>query len=276
MDVRRMTREDVAVAIEWAAREGWNPGLHDAECFHAADPDGFLIGFVDGEPAAVISIVKYGQAFSFLGLYIVKPAFRGKGHGIALWNAAIESAGSRAIGLDGVVAQQDNYRKSGFVLAHRNVRYEGRGGGGIASDPSIVRLTADELAMVSSYDRRFFLFERDAFLSAWLAHGTAMGVLQDGRLAGYGVIRACREGMKIGPLFADSPAIAERLFLALRASAPGNTPVYLDVPAVNPEAVVLAERHGMTVVFETARMYKGDAPALPLPRIFGITTFELG
>jgi len=45
---------------------------------------------------------------------------------------------------------------------------------------------------------------------------------------------------------------------------------------VNSEAVALAERHGMKVVFETARMYRGDRPALPLERVFGITTFELG
>ncbi len=32
----------------------------------------------------------------------------------------------------------------------------------------------------------------------------------------------------------------------------------------------------MTVGFETARMYTGPAPALPLRRIFGVTTFELG
>ena len=29
-------------------------------------------------------------------------------------------------------------------------------------------------------------------------------------------------------------------------------------------------------VFETARMYRGSVPALPLNRIFGVTTFELG
>jgi hypothetical protein len=32
----------------------------------------------------------------------------------------------------------------------------------------------------------------------------------------------------------------------------------------------------MTVVFETARMYTGEAPRLPLDGIFGVTTFELG
>ena len=41
--IRPMRRAQVDSAIELAAREGWNPGLHDATCFHAADPMGFLV-----------------------------------------------------------------------------------------------------------------------------------------------------------------------------------------------------------------------------------------
>ncbi len=32
----------------------------------------------------------------------------------------------------------------------------------------------------------------------------------------------------------------------------------------------------MTVSFETARMYRGKARDLPVDRIFGVTSFELG
>jgi hypothetical protein len=32
----------------------------------------------------------------------------------------------------------------------------------------------------------------------------------------------------------------------------------------------------MTMVFETARMYKGNRPDLPMARLFGVTSFELG
>ena len=38
----------------------------------------------------------------------------------------------------------------------------------------------------------------------------------------------------------------------------------------------MAERHGMRVMFETARMYTGPAPQIASERVFGITTFELG
>lgn len=48
------------------------------------------------------------------------------------------------------------------------------------------------------------------------------------------------------------------------------------MPAPQAEAVALAHRHGLQPAFETARMYAGPAPALPMQRLFGITTFELG
>jgi hypothetical protein len=98
----------------------------------------------------------------------------------------------------------------------------------------------------------------------------------DGRsLRGYGVMRACREGFKIGPLFADDGEIAERLFAGLIACAPG-APVFLDTPEPNPAALALAVRFRMTPVFETARMYKNGSPETRLDPCFGVTSFELG
>lgn len=42
LKIRKMAREEVEFAIEMAAGEGWNPGIHDGEIFYEADPDGFL------------------------------------------------------------------------------------------------------------------------------------------------------------------------------------------------------------------------------------------
>lgn len=89
-------------------------------------------------------------------------------------------------------------------------------------------------------------------------------------------MRLCRSGYKVGPLFADSQEFADQLFSALKASAPEGAPIFLDMPAVSGAAVDLVRQHKMSVVFETARMYKGKIPDLPLDRLFGVTTFELG
>lgn len=273
--IRRMTRDEVALAADWAAGEGWNPGLHDAGCFHAADPEGFFLGELDGEPVACISGVRYGDEFGFLGFYIVKPEHRGQGYGYRIWQACMEHLGARNVGLDGVVEQQPNYRKSGFGLAYNNIRYEGVGAA--ADIPEAVDLAELPYAQVAAYDRRCFPAPRDAFLERWLEmpDSAALGLRKEGTLSGYGVIRRCRSGHKIGPLFADDAETAETLYRALAGEAAGE-PVFLDIPDVNPEAKALVARHGMSPVFETARMYTGPQPKLDLGRIYGVTTFELG
>lgn len=276
--IKTMNRKEVDIAIEWAATEGWNPGLHDADCFFTADPNGFLIGLIGHEPIATISAIKYGETFGFLGFYIVKPEYRGKGYGIQIWNAALKYLEGRNIGLDGVVAQQDNYKKSGFKLSYRNIRYEGIGGGTPPPDSVIVKLSSLPFETIDSYDQPFFPENRSKFIKSWINQPEclSLGIMQNGKLSGYGVIRACRVGYKIGPLFADNPELAESLFLALTSKVKSTEPVFFDTPEVNQSAVALAERYNMNVSFETARMYLGEMPDMPLNRLFGVTSFEIG
>jgi ribosomal protein S18 acetylase RimI-like enzyme len=278
LEIRTMNMEEIHVAIEWAAKEGWNPGVHDADCFYSADPSGFLMGFLGEEPISSISVVKYGDSFGFLGLYIVRPEYRGRGFGIRIWNAGLKYLEGRVVGLDGVIAQQDNYRKSGFKLAYRNIRYEGQGGGKFPVNFKIVKLASLPFDIVQSYDRPFFPAERSRFLKCWIEQpdSNALGIVEGGKLAGYGIIRKCGSGHKMGPLFADRPELAEALFLALRSAIDPSEPFYLDIPEVSPAAAALVNRHNMNMVFETARMYLGETPDLPLDRIFGVTSFELG
>jgi ribosomal protein S18 acetylase RimI-like enzyme len=273
--IRRMHRDDIDLAIDWAAKEGWNPGIHDGDCFYYTDPHGFFIGELDGEPIGCISAVAYNDSFGFLGLYIVKPEFRRKGFGIHLWKAAIRYMENRNIGLDGVINQQDNYKKSGFQLAYRNIRYEGVGKG--YTSQHIVDLTEIPFADLSAYDAAVFSVPRQKFLKQWIdqPEGAALCFLNNDKLAGYGIIRACLNGFKIGPLFADEEQIAEDLFNSLAGKAAGEN-IYLDTPDVNSAAVVLAKRHGMKKVFETARMYTREANLSQLHRVFGVTSFELG
>ncbi|WP_245932849.1 GNAT family N-acetyltransferase [Caballeronia novacaledonica] len=276
-----MTLRDVDVALNWAATEGWNPGLDDARAFFAADPHGFFIGTWDGAPIGCISAIAYGDAFGFIGLYLVRPEWRGKGFGMRLWNEGMRYLGARNIGLDGVLAQQPNYRKSGFVLAYRNVRYEGVAAAD--EDPvdgvTIADATTVPFNRLLNYDTRMFACERAAFLRAWLSqpqeHVRALAALDGDAVRGLAVIRRCGTGHKIGPLFADDLTIARALYRALVSVLPGET-VFLDAPESNPAAVALAVEHDMKSVFETARMYTRAAPDVPLANVFGVTTFELG
>jgi GNAT superfamily N-acetyltransferase len=276
LQIRNLRPEEISIAVDWAAAEGWNPGLSDAACFAIPDAQGFFVGELGGEPVATVSCVNYDDRFAFLGFYIVRADLRGSGHGLRIWNAAIAHARPR-IGLDGVVAQQDNYKKSGFQLAYANIRY----GGTVAAPPrppaDVVALDTIPFALIDADDATVFPAPRSAFLRAWIKTSGHVGraLLRDGKLAAWGVIRPCRTGRKIGPLVADDREAAEAVVQALLASADGGE-VFLDVPAVNREAIALTEQLGLKPVFETARMYTGPIPPLRLDRVFGVTSFELG
>ena len=273
--VRRMSRAELDTAIAWARAEGWNPGLYEADSFYATDPNGFLVGEVDGQPVGCISAVAYDDSYGFMGFYIVRPEFRGNGYGLSIWNAAMEYLGARTIGADGVPNMLAKYESFGFRIAYRNVRYGGVGGG---EEPAgLVGLDAISFNDLAVYDAAHVPSPRTTFLEHWVRqHGAVVRIALDGsRITGFGMLRVCKDAFKVGPLFANSPDIAATILAALRANAQGST-IFLDTPEPNTAAVALAKHHGMTPAFETSRIYRGPAPELPLDRIFGVTSFELG
>jgi ribosomal protein S18 acetylase RimI-like enzyme len=284
--IRNMTRTEVEELVGWAAGEGWNPGLHDGSLFWAADPEAFVAAERDGEVIGGGAITSYGGEYGFMGLFIVRPEFRGQGLGNALWHVRRERLLGRlrpgaTIGLDGVFAMQEYYAKGGFVFSHRNLRFRAEIAEGPATAPEdgeeIVPLADVPFDQVLAYDRTCFPAPREGFLRGWVSQpdALAVGCRRAGRLSGYGVVRRCGEGCKIGPLFADDPGAAEALYARLAGFAAGG-PVFLDAPENNPAAMALVRRHGMVEVFGCARMYLGPFPDLAHQRVFGITTFELG
>ena len=273
-----MHRNEVDVAVEWAASEGWNPGLYDAGAFFATDPEGFFLGLLDGEPIVSLSAVKYGDAFAFVGLYIVRDDMRGRGYGLRLWQNALSKVSAANLGLDGVPSQVPNYEKSGFLSAYRNIRFGGVVANEQTVDSRLVPLVDVPFEVLAEYDGAHFPVARTSFLRAWIALPESRGLaaIDDGSFRGYGLVRRCREGYKIGPLFADSENVAERLYNSLTQIVETGETVFLDVPEVNDAALRLAERHGMVQSFETVRMYTNGLPEVDLNHVFGATTLELG
>ncbi len=282
---RAMERSELDLALDWAATEGWNPGIHDANAFWAADPDGFVVAERGGQVVGVASIVSYDARFGFVGLLIVRPDARKQGIGRALWNDALLSLrarllpGNTLLGLDSVAAMRPFYEKSGFVFHTRHVRFEGRG---VKGSPlsGVAPAARVPFAAILALDNEHFPAPRPRFLTQWLRlpdsaafAATPRGTM--GKLGGYAVVRKCRKGFKIGPLFAKDDASAETLFTACSAHA-ADQPLFLDVPENNAPALALAARHQMKEVSSCSRMYQGVVPAINHGGIYGVTTLELG
>jgi hypothetical protein len=279
MQIRPMDRSDLELALDWAADEGWNPGVHDAVAFGAADPAGMLVGVVDGQPVATIACVRYGDEYGFVGLYIVRPDARGEGFGLELWKAGHAHLGDRVTGLDAVGSQVGNYMRSGYRTAWFTTRYAGRGTP--AGSAPVASADAGGIAPIGyadavDVDARGFPGQRRHFLQVWLAmpQSRVLGLRRDGVVVGYGVLRRCRVGWKVGPLFAPDAAGAEALLNALVAGI--DAPFWIDVPHSNEAGIDLARRRGLEPGFRTARMYRGAAPDYDTASVYGGTSLELG
>ena len=273
---------EVQHVLDWAATEGWNPGHDDAAAFFKTDPNGFFGVFDKQRLAAGISVIKYNSNDGFLGLYICHPDYRGKGIGLSVWNAGMDYLAGMNVGLDGVVEQQSNYRRSGFELAYRNIRFQGQ----LHARESITdnqnhhcrQLVSSDWPALVDLDLQIHGINRRSFIDHWLQdtqYRKSLVCVRGDKVVGVGTVRQCKDGLKVGPLMADTAEIAKNLFTSLSVLFPDNE-IVLDVPEPNKTAVKLAERFDLKPVFETARMYRGLAPEYKLDRLYGVSTFELG
>ena len=283
-----MTRAELDVAVDWAAHEGWNPGLHDADIFWATDPDGFIAAELNGEMIGSGSIVNYGGVCGFMGFFIIHPKFRGRHFGRQLWIARRDRLITRLqaparIEMDGVFHMQSFYAKGGFQFLHRDFRFQGTASAQSSVPASnstlcdVVDLSTLAFDEINQYDQAIFMAPRSEFLRRWISQPAchALGATHNGKLVGYAIARPSRTGYRIGPLFANDPAIARMLFQSLLTRLP-HQQVQIDVPECNTAGVEMVKSSGFQEVFGCARMAFGPPLPRPLQNIFGVTTFELG
>lgn len=273
--MRAMQPDELPRILDWAAAEGWNPGLDDAAAFAASDPGGFFVACIDGVPVAAISVVNHSGSFAFLGLYLCLPAYRGRGIGLALWRHAMAHAGDRTVGLDGVPDQQENYRRSGFVRVGQTQRFEGA----VAPEahPAVGPVGMGDLDALVALDEAVNGVARPAFARQWFTDAENRRTLVwrgSGGTEAVVTVRRCRRGVKCGPLIAPDADRATRMVRAA-AGVFGGDAVIVDVPQTARDGAALVAAFGLQSTFETARMYRGPAPMVSAD-LCAVATMELG
>ena len=271
---RTATLSELSLVLDWAAEEGWNPGRDDAAAFFAADPEGFFVAVEQGEPVASISVVNHTSDFAFLGLYIVRKGFRGRGIGLGLWTYALRHAGTRTVGLDGVEAQQENYRASGFTYFGGTTRFTG-----LISPQHRTDINAadqGDIETLIQMEATASGVSKPRYMRPWLSGdvGRTTFVKRDqGVITGFCTIRTCTTGAKIGPLIAENVDVAQQLLAHATAGVVG--PVSMDVPDTATALTELCETLGWQPGFKTARMYNG-AFDVPGHKCYAVSSLELG
>ena len=163
----------------------------------------------------------------------------------------------------------------------------------IQSPPAVMIQPACEVDFndLLEYDTHVHVFPRQAFLEKWISAPNchaSVAITDNGRVVGYTVVRTTLkkgDGWKIGPLFADNAEIARSLYREACGKVAAEDPqgiIAVDVPygdLVNPDALkMVKELSGIPVPkVKGVRVYtKGIPSNMPLQKLFGITTLELG
>jgi GNAT superfamily N-acetyltransferase len=275
-----MREAETKVLDDWAAGEGWNPGLSDLAIAWHTEPEAFVALREGDRLAGGGTIYSYDGHFGFMGLFIMRADLRRQGLGAVLWHWRRDTLLQRlrqgaAIGMDGVFDMVPFYEKGGFKPAYRDLRYQGIAAGERCK--RVITLSPSDFADIGTYDRPFFPAPRDAFLKGWLGQRGAhiAGIREDGKMVAYGVARPCRVGFKVGPLFADRADLATDLLGDLLARIAGNQ-VQIDVPEPNAAGLAIVKSLGLAMTFGCVRLYHGSDPSIPVDRIFGVTSLEFG
>jgi len=281
-----------SIIINALVKEGWRPGLNDAECFMACDPTAAFVGELNGKPIGCITMTKYGDSFAFGGCYIVSKEYRGKGYGRKIRKAVFARVRPpRSIGIiSGLPQSEEMNKREGFHSQFYGALFVFNIQTTMAFFPEtskrfpvkIKRIEEVNLEALLMYDTTVFGFERHAFLSKWLRMAgshTRLAIDSEGSIVGYTVARPTliKESYKIGPLFADSEVVAEMLLKAvfeelLRVDLV--SVVCIDAPTQ--KATKLCERLQGKRSFELVYMVMDDLPDARFDKWFGYTTVQLG
>lgn len=291
LTIRNMTSDDLNLVVKWAQEEGWSIEMTDVEAYLAQGEDCFKLLLLDDIPIGALSIVKHSNNFAFIGLFLVNKDFRNLGYGKYIWNECLKDTPSNPIssfsfGLCAVSKQIPRYSAYGFNSLFGFSHYKTKSPDSVSTikiqnintfDPSFFN-------KVIQYDSMVFYGRRENFLSTLLKTQGVKAFLkmEEDNIVGYGIIRNCNNGFRIGPLFANDFETAKSLMEKLLNSvANTNKKVILDSPSLNKYLVCLAEYFKLEREPEndTQLMIKGDLPYNVMTNIeknYAIASLEMG
>ncbi|EDV19944.1 hypothetical protein TrispH2_009722 [Trichoplax sp. H2] len=257
--------------ISMAKDEGWNPGEDDF-VFQLADPTGYFIGLLNGEPICCISATKYNIQAE-MGYYVVKKEHRGLGYGRAIMQHSLKYLKGYNILIYALQHKIGTYETIGFKKHEAMIRYAGIIAKKEVISDNIYSARDIPLDKIVEYDARYFAEERKKFLSAWLMIGTANSFVYKigDNIRGLGAIRKAQDGYRIGPLYAETPDIAITLFHRLCQDYE-NCKITVECPASNADAKELVKKFKLDKVFQGSTMYSGELPKVNLNHIYGVIT----
>jgi GNAT superfamily N-acetyltransferase len=244
-----------------------------------------VVGRLNGLLVGQISTIRCEDNYAFLGLYIVREAFRRRGFGSALIAHAMRHVADCNIGLSAALEHTSFYAKLGFVRTSDDCRFVGPAVK-VAPELSDRILPYDDsmLDAVSDYDRQCFPSARRAFLSLWLRMPSSSCFVyrERGVVKGYAQIHpidTVKNSHEIGPCFADTKEIARALIIAAVNQLGEGDTFGLNIQFENPRVGELLEilpEYNLAEWIRLARMYTKGEPNIQKEKLWSSTNLSSG
>lgn len=277
---REFGPEDITFGMQLKHTANWNQVPEDWELLLRLNTGHHLIAEYDQHPAGTLTAVSYQKRFRWIGMLLVAPAYRKKGVGTALMEAALRNTDTGpAIRLDATPAGKLLYDKLGFQVERELYRME--------RTPQLLKqqtsyacepIQPSDLAQIVAFDSPVFGANREIILADLLQRSPqyAWCIRKGEEVVGYCLGRMGSHHVQIGPLVANDRAVARALLLQILHQTPHQA-VILDTFTASTVWMDMLIQLRFNRKRPLTRMVKGtlDYPGLP-HRQFAIAGPELG
>jgi GNAT superfamily N-acetyltransferase len=283
LDIRPIDVAHSEAVSPLSVEAGWNQNLADWRFMLGAGRGFGCVGPAGNWQASSL-VLPLGQKLAWISMVLVSKDRRRGGVGTGLLKRCIDevrSAGAVA-GLDATEQGRPIYLPLGFhdLYGIKRWHFDEARDGDVAA-PAGIRLrpvAMADLPKLGLYDRPLTGMERPSILAhlalrqpgrAWIAEDAA------GKVVGFVLGREGRVATSLGPVVADSEAIALALIARAAAAAPG--PFIIDVPEAHGALRDWLLAQGATTPRGYTRMTLGEAKGLDDPtHVFALAGPELG
>jgi len=267
--------------VALSQNSGWNQVAADWR-FMLQQGRGLGFAAPDGRPVASAIHWPVGERLDWISMVLTHTDYRKRGFGTRLLRRCIDAAigAGRAPGLDATELGRPLYATMGFRELYTLSRWRLERAGAPTDVPAgaVVRpATGADLDALAEFDRLHSGMDRVNLLAHLVGRAprVAMVATAGGRVCGYVLGRDGRTTSQIGPIVAESDAVA--LALLSRAVAVADLPAMLDVPDRHQAIGVWIAAANGTAPRRFWRMVLGDAPGLDDPRcLYALAGPELG
>jgi len=259
--VRSMTHEDFAFAIQITDQIGWGLAKEDFKFMIELEPKGSFILLDDSEKIGIATTVSFGK-IGWFGNLIVSEKRRKEGAGSLLVKHAIKYLTSKKVETIGLYAYMERipfYKRLGFQLDSGFAVLKGTAFSSQIK-PNLKRAEKQDINKIIDYDSSCFGASRRKLLEPILSDQDNLCYMhiQDGQISGYAVAKVYRGVAELGPLMCQQRRgnVAINLLRSVLKKLEGRE-VSMCIGEKEKSIINMLEEAGFSESFRVARMFLG-------------------